>query len=243
MEVLECNEMFEEADGDLSFSHTKVIVRQSAQYFYATTRGRYRNTSDIDPQTLNLSPIPSSKIWPEYSTQFTRIPTSLLQNCYIKRPSLIYYGDIIASSEQASLLVQEAKICETLKGSPHPNIARYLGCLVEDNKITGLCFVRYGDTLSKIIKRSHIIDRNSCLANIRRGIEHLHQLGIIHCDINPNNIFTDGDSFVIGDFDSCTLEGEKLGLKAGTHGWTDPTFAVAMPQNDWYGLAKIEAYL
>ena len=41
MEVCEHNEAFVEEDGDLAFSHTKVILRQGDLYFYAITRHRY----------------------------------------------------------------------------------------------------------------------------------------------------------------------------------------------------------
>jgi hypothetical protein len=51
------------------------------------------------------------------------------------------------------------------------------------------------------------------------------------------------ESFVIGDFDSCTPEGQKLGLKAGTKGWTKEEFCVATREMDWYGLSRIEEEL
>jgi serine/threonine protein kinase len=57
-------------------------------------------------------------------------------------------------------------------------------------------------------------------SNRHRGIQHLHSLGLIYCDINPTNILMNGGTPIIGDFDSCRREGEKLGFKAGTRGWT-----------------------
>ena len=79
--------------------------------------------------------------------------------------------------------------------------------------------------------------------DIRAGIKHLHSLGMIHCDINPHNVFADVEDFVIGDFDSCTLEGDELGAKAGTDGWTSDDFVLAQRENDWFGFAKIEQFL
>ncbi|KAF2195698.1 hypothetical protein K469DRAFT_758471 [Zopfia rhizophila CBS 207.26] len=58
-----------------------------------------------------------------------------------------------------------------------------------------------------MIKDARPFNRALCLRSIRIGIEHLHSLGVIHCDINPTNILFRGNDFVIGDFDSCKPEG------------------------------------
>jgi len=41
-----------------------------------------------------------------------------------------------------------------------------------------------------------------------------------------------GEIVVIGDFDSCRKKGEKLGLEAGTSGWTSDKFKYDLPEND-----------
>jgi len=64
------------------------------------------------------------------------------------------------------------------------------------------------------------------------GIRHLHNLDFIHCDFNSTNILMWGEIVVIGDFDSCRKKGEKLGLKAGTSGWTSDKFKYDLPEND-----------
>jgi serine/threonine protein kinase len=140
--------------------------------------------------------------------------------------------------------MHEAQMCEMIKRSPHRNVVKYFGCLVdEDGRISELCFARYRKTLNQMVKDGEIFDRKACLGDIRAGIEHLHSLGMIHCDINPHNVFTDVKDFVIGDFDSCTLEGDELGAKAGTDGWTSDDFVLARRENDWFGFAKIEQFL
>ncbi|KAL9612218.1 MAG: hypothetical protein Q9167_003167 [Letrouitia subvulpina] len=245
MEILESNEMWTvDNDSEPFFAHTRVILRQGAQYYYAKSSHRYRNISDIDPLALEAVPIPDSHRRPAFPpTGLTRAPEPLPQDCYIKSPSLIQYEEGEGSTFIGSIMLHEAKMCELLRESPHPNIAKFLGCLVEGDRMTGLCFVRYGETLSDMVTKGRPFDKNACLADIRMGIEHLHGLGIIHCDINPTNIFSDGDNFVLGDFDSCTLQGNELGLKGGTPDWTDETFDVARPENDWLGFTKIEAFL
>ena len=46
MEVCEQNEAFVEQDGDFAFSHTKIILREGDQYYYAITSRRYLPTSE-----------------------------------------------------------------------------------------------------------------------------------------------------------------------------------------------------
>ena len=168
----------------------------------------------------------------------------------MKRPSLLDYGDgdgddTKTSTELSGLLLSEAEVCEILRTSPHPNIAQYLGCQVEDDRIMGLCFVKYGMNLwERVIKDSRPFDKDLILQGIQEGIRHLHSLGLIHCDLNPVNIVMDhGDTPVIVDFDSCRRNGEELGLKRGTFGWTNEDFKFARPENDEYGLSKIRDFL
>jgi serine/threonine protein kinase len=111
--------------------------------------------------------------------------------------------------------------CEVLKRYPHPNIASYLGCVVKERRIRGIAFARYSVTLSQMLKDRTSFDRGHCLWGIEAGVRHMHKLGLVHNDLNPSNIIMmDGDNPVIIDFDSCKREGDELGSKAGTDGWT-----------------------
>jgi len=82
-------------------------------------------------------------------------------------------------------------------------------------------------------------DRQRCLRGIEAGVSHLHGLGLIHNDINPENIMMDGvgDDMepVIIDSDSCRKEDEKLGSKFG---WVvDDEYAKR--ENGDYGISKV----
>lgn len=243
MEIVDKCDMWEGVDGDEKFSHTKIILRNSAEYFYAKTRRRFVDAADVDPDTLTLVCIPSTLIGPSFPVGFKEALPSDLTNSFIKRPSLFYYEDEASITSINALVLQEAEICELLQRNPHPNIAKYLGCVVEMGKIKGLCFVKYGETLLQMTREARIFDKLACVRDIQSGIEHLHGLGLIHCDINPSNIFYDGTGFVIGDFDSCTKQGEKLGLKSGTPNWTNEEFEYANYENDMFGLRKIKEML
>jgi len=80
-----------------------------------------------------------------------------------------------------------------------------------------------------VTKGPRPFDTDLFLQGIQKGVQHF-SLGLIHCDLNPTNILINRDTSVIGDFDSCRREGEKLGFKAGTRGWTSEDFKFARPE-------------
>jgi hypothetical protein len=202
------------------------------------------SASKVDPVKLNPIPIPALQIWPSSPTHFSRAPEPLPPNCYVKRPGLVYYSGTETSIDFSSLLLKEAYVCEILRAYPHPNIAQYLGCIIENGKITGLCFFKYGMTLSeRMAMGCQPVDTDAFLRGIENGIRHLHSLGLIHCDLNPTNILTNGDTPVIGAFDSCQWEGDVLGFMARTRGWTNEDLMFALPENDHYGLSMIREFL
>jgi serine/threonine protein kinase len=139
-----------------------------------------------------------------------------------------------------NLFIAETRICEIVKKHPHPNIARYFGCVVQKDRIVGLCLAKYHMTLEDKLNGDLPVPRD-ILKGIERGLNHLHNLGLIHNDINPSNIMfkANDDTPIIIDFDSCGKEGDKL-VKAGTMGWSDDGFDFATVRNDYYGLKKIE---
>ena len=216
-------------------------MQRDRQTFYAITKVREKRADEIKLSKLEVHPIPRAHVYLIFPTQAS-IPLSA--DIFIKRPSLISYADSKSLTKISSLFMHEAQMCERTKRSPHPNVAEYFGCLLDEHdSISGLCFKRYNRTLHQMVENSEEFDRHMCLSSVKAGIEHLHSLGIIHCDINPHNIISDTSSFVIGDFDSCALEGDKLGMKAGTDGWTNEDFELAQRENDWFGFAKIKEFL
>ncbi|KAH6974949.1 kinase-like domain-containing protein, partial [Ilyonectria sp. MPI-CAGE-AT-0026] len=125
----------------------------------------------------------------------------------------------------------EVKVCELLREHAHPNIATYIGFIMQGDSIRGLCFAT-------------LFDKDLCLQGIESGIRHMHSLGLVHNDINPSNIMIDSaDRPVIIDFGSCKQEGEKLGVKAGTWGWSIEGAEYALRENDFFGLSGLKTYL
>ncbi|KAE8146872.1 kinase-like domain-containing protein [Aspergillus avenaceus] len=235
--ITEQSEAFIEKDGDVVYDHTKIILRQGENYFSATVKERVPKPEDLDITSLDMAHIPSEDFCPEFKHGITIAPDNL-SNTYIKRPSLVAW-DPSHPKTIGDLVRHEAEICEILKEHPHPNITKYLGCVVKDGRITGLCLVKYTSTLSEILAKSSAFERAMYCKDIERGVCHLHQLGLVHNDLNPTNIMMDGNIPIIIDFDSCRRTGEKLASKAGTFGWEIEGAEFATPENDLYSLAKI----
>jgi len=93
------------------------------------------------------------------------------------------------------------------------------------------------------VKQGHAFNVDGCLKGIKDGIKHLHDLGFVHCDVNPANVVMIENDPVIVDFDSCRRIGELLGLKAGTRGWAREDLTLAQQEIDDDGVLKIQYWL
>jgi serine/threonine protein kinase len=216
-------------------------MRLNGSQFYATINSRIQRKEDIDTSKLQILQIPRAHVYPIYLTQ---APNSFSDEILLKTPSLLSYGDSRNLTEISSLFLHKAQMCERIGRSPQPNVAKYFGChLDQHGLITGLCFKRYHKRLHQMAEAREVFDHPKCLSDIKAGIEHLHSLGVIHCDINPHNVMLDGSTFVIMDFDSCTFKGDELRAKAHIDEWTNNDFEFAQPENDWSGFEKIKDFL
>lgn len=65
---------------------------------------------------------------------------------------------------------------------PHQNVAQYYGYVEKDGLMGGLCFRRYGQTLSDAVRTGLIRreDVEHSLDQIKKGTEHNHGLGLVH---------------------------------------------------------------
>ncbi|KAF1851061.1 serine/threonine kinase [Cucurbitaria berberidis CBS 394.84] len=147
---------------------------------------------------------------------------------------------------ERDITLREIETCEVLHTSPHPNICFYQGVRVnEAGLVSGLVFDRYDGTLSELVHAGCRFDVATCLDHLKKGIEHLHYLGFVHCDIKPDNIFVRlrEKRFVIGDFDSMHEEGAIMDLKVGTPGWIQPGEYRAEDEIDDYAMTMVSAWL
>ncbi len=205
MEICERGEIFADRAGDWVFDHSKLILRTANdEYYYFKTSQRIFHPARVDIKGLRAIKIPVD-IWPLVDAEFTRAPEPLPATCYVKQPGLLYY-EAATGPDYAELILGEVEACEILRKHPHPNIARYLGCIVKDGRIRGLAFDKYTTTLSQMLEDGTSFPKDHCVSGIEAGIRHMHDLGLAHNDLNPSNIMMEEGNPVIIDFDSCKRE-------------------------------------
>lgn len=181
---------------------------------------------------------------PRYSNDLTRAPEILSSDYYIKRYSLSSYDPACHGAQYFShLVMHEVRICELLRLSPHPNIAEYLGCIVEDGRIQGLCFRRYSMELGEHLKEyPGVLDSEQCLIGIKAGVARLHKLDLVHSDLQPCNIMIHEGQPVLIDFDCCA-EDVIWPLKSGAPPFLPEGITYARKENDLYSLQVLENLL
>ena len=153
MKVIECSRAYREDGDDWTFDHYSIVLSQGTEMFKAQSQLEFTISLDIEVEQLDcpLIPIPKEDIWPPFTEHLTLAPHPLPNNTFLKKPSLIGF-DPETGSKPRDILLLEAHICEMLRRHPHPNIASYLGCVCDEGLVTGLCFVRYEETLSERLR-------------------------------------------------------------------------------------------
>ncbi|KAI0163859.1 kinase-like domain-containing protein [Xylariaceae sp. FL1272] len=242
MEILDQAEVFVENGDDFAFGYTSIILKQHGKIFYTQSPRRLQTNSEINLDEATFLELPVDSIWPNWNPKLIQAPQNLPPRTYVKKPSLLDF-DPATSSKLGNQLLVEAEMCQILMAHPHPNIVVYLGCVVENGVIKGLCFKEYSVTLAQKLRGGEPIDIDHCIQGVERGVRHLHALGYIHNDLSPFNIMMDGDNPIIIDFDSSRRKGEELGWKRGTPGWTKEAMRYASPDNDFYSISKIREFM
>ena len=242
MKVVECLQAWREDGDDLTFDHNTIILSQGTELFKAQSQLEFTISLDIDAEQLDcpLIPIPKEDIWPPFTDRLTLAPHPLPNGTFLKKRSLVAF-DPETGPKPREILLHEAHMCEILRRHPHPNIASYLGCIRDEGLVTGLCFVRYKETLFERLSDSNRpLNLRPSLEGVKNGLDHLHDLGLNHNDVNPANIMLDDEDVpVIIDFDSCQREGD-LSFGTGTWGWTDGSMTgISERKNDDFGLMQL----
>ena len=257
MEIIQASECFEPVDGGFKFIYTAVLFKCDDNIYRGCCPHRTKDTPYRAGQfsLYDIVTTPEDAYCPLAPPNCTIVRTEI-PDCYIKRPNLIAYSD---STNLHDYVLKDIEACEILRRNPHPNIARYHGCQVdEDQRVIGLFFKKYQKTLMERLNPGYlnkqdflstrpdlpkeITDRY--LKGIESGIRHLHSLGLVHSDINPNNIMFEGsDVPVIIDFDSCRQSGLLLDSVKQTHEWHDKSIKISTTKNDFDSLHEIRIWM
>ena len=216
-------------------------------------RSIYRSREAVDLDSLpKPDPIPMEDIRALWHEDLTVAPSPLPESSYVKVPDITTWEPDFGGWSVSKRFFAEVEMLEFLRKHPHPNICVYFGCSRDGNYIAGICIQRYPRTLKQAVEENREgLDREAIIAGLTAGIEHLHSLGLVHCDIKPQNIMLDENNVpVIIDFGSCEREGQAMVKGGGTPGWAKPSWMygpnsirVAFKEKDLYAIGLIEKYL
>lgn len=195
--------------------------------------GIQRDLSRFNVLVKLLQPTPKDKIYPKFSagelTQYEPCsrPEGNNNPPYFKAPKLSHYKE--GCNDLAARLLAEAKIYERILSNPHPNLACYFGCVVEDGRVVRLALQRYSKSLHERLQSESSKEefgfqqRQDCMDQIQAAATHLHSLGLAHNDISPSNIlFNNTGQAVLIDFDCCAPLGDTLRKGGLVTGWKGP---------------------
>lgn len=219
--IIQWNDVWEHKDGwcdmlenddinfDLEFKCTHVYFKKWTALFKATTDQRESELATLHLTTIERTAIPREEIYPVYQEHFTMAPEPLPENVYIKHTRMAYYH----ANENGTLarrLLNEVQMYEALKDAPHPNIAQYHGCVVEDGRITGIVLKHYATGLAdRIWKGPPISKEQGCAyaSGVDAAARHLQKLGYALGNIHMGNVMLDGETPVLIGFERASFEG------------------------------------
>lgn len=219
---------------------TRIAWREEGRIYVLDYPSLEFNLDELDAPP----PIPFDHLVTLWQNTYLQAADPLPPDAYIKSLSPITYrfDHPAAIGEE---LRHEIEAYTLLSTHPHPNICRFYGCIRDGKYATGLALRRFPATLQSLrdAESSLALTRLRVLRGIKRGLDHLHSLGLVHNDLNPNNIMIDDDSNpVIVDFGSCRREGAPKDRTAGTPGWYRESDR-SVKENDYFALGLIARWL
>lgn len=232
-------------EGNLVFDRTTFMLsRDDGTVYYGSLKVPKKQIT-LEQARDSLQKVPDQDIYPPLP-QDILVLTSGGSGCkadtYIKRPKLLSYHLFAGQRILADRFLEEARNLQLVHQHPHPNVAEFRGCIVNNDRIIGLVLKRFALDLASRLG-GEPLDRQACFQSIKAGLDHLHQLGLAHNDINPHNIMMDSDDKpVIIDLGSCKPIGQVL-TELGTPGWNDGFDEVSSIRNDYIGLKKMAEWL
>lgn len=213
---------------------TRYLLRDgNNELFWGYIHRPVSKVESMDPRSLpRVGRIDAKAFFPPL-TKVLKHYTGKLddRNVYIKRPLFLKDMHFAKSSRiqnyHRSLLSREVEFCEILARNPHPSICPYLGVVAENvdfgHGITGIAYKRYASDLMDLVAGNEFNWSKIPLVmeSVKSGMEHMHSLGLVHCDLRPQNIFVTGDEVVVGDFDAVHYIGEEYTTKCSPSSWLD----------------------
>lgn len=128
---------------------TYVDSQDGAWFGQMTGVRKYDVTAEL--YRRHLKHIPDEQVYPVASQFVTTLSNKPSANeCYIKRPKLLYLDDVDLARLIPKTFANEVEILELLKDFHHPNLIHYCGCTVKNGRLTGIALERHEATLPTV---------------------------------------------------------------------------------------------
>ncbi|KAK7038836.1 hypothetical protein VNI00_010466 [Paramarasmius palmivorus] len=236
------------ADNNATFTYWSLIWRNSASgdfYYYIHPNQQLPENLSILESQARIIPKAYYRPKPPCGLVPALDSVSKGRGSYVKP----YHPECVDDPERpfndtslADTMIEEAMVCERLADHPHPNIAEYYGYAKHDGYMVGLCFKQYEKSLDEAVKNGESVDVESILEGIRSGLEHMHLIGLVHCNVKPENVMLGSRSHaILSNFESCHRKGAKMVRRGSASKINAGT--VATVDTDWHGFALIEEWL
>jgi|WetSurMetagenome_2_1015567.scaffolds.fasta_scaffold00027_10 serine/threonine protein kinase/signal transduction histidine kinase/tetratricopeptide (TPR) repeat protein len=88
------------------------------------------------------------------------------------------------------------KEVDMISSFEHPNIARPVDSFLDESGYSILYPYRLGETLAHVLRNRTFLPPDEALSyglQLLDALEYIHARGIVHCDLNPNNIYINED--------------------------------------------------
>ncbi|KAF2730830.1 hypothetical protein EJ04DRAFT_412120, partial [Polyplosphaeria fusca] len=150
---------------------------------------------------------------------------------FVKKPQYTHSDSFLNNPEHWQVIMKrEVEVGEILFKNPHPNVCAYKGVVLDDHdRITGVAYKKYDRDLSTIGLSGEPFDVDHILKCVLRGLKHMHRLGLVHCDLKPDNILVTGRDIAICDFDATHRLREPIWFKRGSDEWWPANYDWKMP--------------
>jgi hypothetical protein len=94
-----------------------------------------------------LQGVPDEKIYPLKPAMISVISEANQKYFYVKRPKLLCLDSEEETTLLPKMLLEEGKVLHTLEQEPHPNIIKFLGCIINRGRLTGIALEKHNVNL------------------------------------------------------------------------------------------------
>lgn len=177
------------------------------------------------------------------TTVHAPIPDLLKARCYVQEVDKIRKPNAIPD-----FINLERRNLADMEWAPF--ISGLFACLQDSKNLYMLMELGHGGNLSRHIKDNGALPEATCqfyFANLVAAIEYIQSMGLVHCDIKPDNIIIGADGYLmLADFGIASYEDEERDWNlVGTTPYTPPECLreQMLPQAakgiDWWGAACV----